>query len=273
MGAAYWMPDGVVQKPWFMYHFYQRNLRGKCTMRKHNIFTLGIILTAIYGINAMAAWPTTPATNIWTDSGHRTLADLRCGDCCKTDCWLPSGTYYDAFGTFTESCSGEPSEPTCTPNRTYSMVNGVCKLDKLSCPSGQYDIGFSSCISADITGGSSYGSWNFDGGKKNVDTYGLTGPGQWGVTFDDYGNVLGIASCNNTFGRSNAATDQEFNTTADGQYCWCKMTYPAASRWVFGFGGYYGADFCAANCNYSCASYFQDDYFSGFRRAVFESVE
>lgn len=252
-------------------------------MRKHNIFTLGIILTAIYGINAMAAWPTTAATNIWTDSGHTTLADLRCGDCCNNDCWLPSGTYYDAFGTFTESCSGEPSEPTCTPNRTYSMVNGVCKLDKLSCPSGQYDIGLSSCLGSDMfTTLLAY--WDFGGSEPTFSPalpdlpIVLTGPGQWGerclsrsssdvLTVD----ITGIASCNNTSGTSGDVTDEEFNNTADGQYCWCKMTYPAASRWVFRNDNK-NADNCVRLCASACATDICRNS-SPYRSSFFGSVE
>ncbi len=194
----------------------------------------------------MADWPTKPATDIWTNSGHTTLAQMRCGDCCKTDCWLPDGTYYDNTGTFTETCG-------------------------LSCPSGQYDIGFSSCIDGS-TGGSANGYWDFGGNKSNTDTYGLTAAGQWGTTFS-YGVVKGIASCNGTNGSYGVATDQEFSNTSNGRYCWCKMTSPAASRWVFRLDVdfLYGEGVCAYNCANGCGRYVRDD--SDFRVGVFGSVE
>ncbi len=151
-------------------------------------------------------------------------------------------------GVFGPVESYEPSGPTCTPNRTYSVVNGVCTPNKLSCPSGEYDIGFSSCISADANGRLD-GNWDLDGGVShadNVDTYGFTGPGQWGATFS-YGVVKGIVSCNNTNGTLYVATDEEFSNTATGRYCWIKMTSPAASRWVFK-GDYEEAGKCAIAC-------------------------
>ncbi|MBQ0013214.1 MAG: hypothetical protein KBS86_01415, partial [Proteobacteria bacterium] len=216
------------------------------TMRKHNIFTLGIILSCIYGINAMADWPTITATDIWTNPERTTLANQRCSDCCKTDCWLPSGTYYDNKGTFTETCTGEP----------------------LSCPSGQYDIGFSSCISAS-TKVSGHGYWDFGGATSNTTTYGLTAGGQWGVTFS-YGKVTGIASCNSTKGTHGVATTTNFSNTSNGKDCWCKMTSPAASRWVFNivttteYDCYYA---CAWDCGHAVL------YGSGFWSGVFGSVE
>ena len=69
--------------------FLSQETKGDSTMRGH-IFTFGIILSCIYGINAVADWPTIPAEDIWTNPERTTLANQRCSDCCKTDCWLPN---------------------------------------------------------------------------------------------------------------------------------------------------------------------------------------
>ncbi|MBQ0013296.1 MAG: hypothetical protein KBS86_01850 [Proteobacteria bacterium] len=134
-------------------------------MRRHNIFTLGIILSCIYGINAMADWPTIPAENIWTNPERTTLANQRCSDCCKTDCWLPNGTYYDTKGTFTETCTGEPSEPTCgSSNGTYAVVNGQCKL---LCDNGYY-VSSDSCVYCDPASfGSNTQTESITGGSRS----------------------------------------------------------------------------------------------------------
>ena len=66
--------------------------------------------------------------------------------------------------------------------------------------------------------------------------------GTWSVTFP-YGTIYGISACVDTdWGKSRGnyiktLTDTNgtrvYGNEALGQYCWCKMTHPVASRWVF----------------------------------------
>ena len=63
---------------------------------------------------------------------------------------------------------------------------------------------------------------------------------EWNTTFS-YGTVFGIATCVDTAGSSNqvvAELKSSDGTVAtggerSGRYCWCQMTHPARSRWVF----------------------------------------
>ncbi len=162
----------------------------------------------------------------------------------------------------------------------YKMVwNGRFKTfmfqkesDLLSCPDGQYDIGFSQCIDP-ATNGTAYGYRNDSTGDMGADssdtaTYGLTTDQTWGVTFS-YGIIKGITSCNGTSGTFGQSTTDNFSQTDKGQYCWCKMTEPAVSRWVFRYGHNYAAG-CAYGCADDCGRNVQT--ISGFRSGVFGSV-
>ncbi|MBQ0013542.1 MAG: hypothetical protein KBS86_03175 [Proteobacteria bacterium] len=134
-------------------------------MRKY-IFTLGMILTTII-MPAYASYWSRDAADVRTDPSRTTPAKEICpDDCAAGSCWLPNGTYYDNKGTFTETCSN-------------------------SCSSGQYDIGFSSCVKLS-TNGTALGSWDFGGSKSNINTYGLTAGGQWAAEFS-YGIVKGYS--------------------------------------------------------------------------------
>ena len=58
---------------------------------------------------------------------------------------------------------------------------------------------------------------------------------------------------------------------ADGNargYCWCKMTHPASSRWVFVHSG--SASFCASYCTNYCGNYASNG--ADLRSALFRSV-
>ncbi len=58
---------------------------------------------------------------------------------------------------------------------------------------------------------------------------------------------------------------------ADGNdrgYCWCKMTHPASSRWVFAYSG--SASYCASNCANYCGLYAQGR--AALRGGLFGSV-
>lgn len=92
---------------------------------------------------------------------------------------------------------------------------------------------------------------------------------EWNTTFS-YGTVFGIATCVDTAGSSNqvvAELKSSDGTVAtggerSGQYCWCQMTHPARSRWVFrGFGN------CRHDCVIECGT-----SSVAFRAAMFGSV-
>ena len=88
--------------------------------------------------------------------------------------------------------------------------------------------------------------------------------GTWSTVFD-YGTVHGIMAClNSNHGKGQGGwvanlTDTDNNDVTKpvvgferyGKYCWCKMTHPVASRWVFR-SDYGSASICASNCAYYC---------------------
>ena len=99
---------------------------------------------------------------------------------------------------------------------------------------------------------------------------------EWNTTFS-YGTVFGIATCVDTAGSSNqvvAELKSSDGTVAtggerSGRYCWCQMTHPARSRWVFrtAFGS---VGNCGSGCAGLCGNNVRSD--SGFRSAVFGSL-
>lgn len=104
----------------------------------------------------------------------------------------------------------------------------------------------------------------------NVDLF------EWNTTFS-YGTVFGIATCVDTAGSSNqvvAELKSSDGTVAtggerSGRYCWCQMTHPARSRWVFQ-GALGSVDVCGSACAGNCGSSVR--FYSGFRSAVFGSL-
>ena len=99
---------------------------------------------------------------------------------------------------------------------------------------------------------------------------------EWSATFS-YGTVWGIATCVDTGGQVNCPVEELRDSNGEiatggertGKYCWCKMTHPAVSRWVFrhtfaSVGG----------CEYHCANYCGRDVRdeSEFRAGLFGSV-
>ena len=84
--------------------------------------------------------------------------------------------------------------------------------------------------------------------------------------------ISGIGICSSTKGASSYATATELDTssTADENLnCWCKMTSPAVSRWVF-----HDSTPSAGNCALSCAHRCAYRVLSGaaFRSALFGSL-
>lgn len=99
---------------------------------------------------------------------------------------------------------------------------------------------------------------------------------EWNTTFS-YGTVFGIATCVDTAGSSNqvvAELKSSDGTVAtggerSGRYCWCQMTHPARSRWVFRSADG-SVDDCRSYCALHCGSGVRG--YSGFRSAVVGSL-
>ena len=62
------------------------------------------------------------------------------------------------------------------------------------------------------------------------------------------------------------AENPELNT--ERGHCWCRMTHPASSRWVFQYSN--NAPYCSATCAYNCALNAFSDV--GWRSALFRAV-
>ena len=62
-------------------------------------------------------------------------------------------------------------------------------------------------------------------------------------------------------------TDSDGN---DRKYCWCKMTHPVSSRWVFSDRAYADSSSCASDCAASCGNRVRN--YSALRGGVFGSV-
>ena len=93
-------------------------------------------------------------------------------------------------------------------------------------------------------------------------------PGDWGVLFP-YGEVYGHAVCNGTDGLYGVASNDEQSETG-GVKCWCKMTHPGVSRWVFRYSFSSVSD-CAGYCAGSCGGNVR--LYGGFRSGLFWSVQ
>ena len=104
----------------------------------------------------------------------------------------------------------------------------------------------------------------------------------WSVTFS-YGTIYGEATClsdadgtpsENTMGvYTNSKgemlpNDDTFVQRKDGGHCWCRMTHPASSRWVFNYS--YSASYCASACANYCGNYAQRN--AALRGGLFGSV-
>lgn len=146
----------------------------------------------------------------------------------------------------------------------------------LQCDTGTYDIGLEICVNASLNGTSS-----------GFDKSGWT----WWTDFT-YGRIRGEATClsaaeglGRTDGRGSYYGTGNYSRTyidaiaglknydANGgarRYCWCKMTYPATSRWVFRMDNESVsgcADGCANGCSVNIRAW------TDIRAGLFESVD
>ena len=99
--------------------------------------------------------------------------------------------------------------------------------------------------------------------------------GRWDTTFP-YGHVIGISACINTSGSYGVAKSQLKDGENDvvggevtGPRCWCKMTHPAVSLWVFS-GSSSSTSVCASSCAGRCGNFVLSN--SAFRAGLFGSV-
>lgn len=125
-----------------------------------------------------------------------------------------------------------------------------------------------------------YGYYDIDG-DKNPDGCNVSKPGDWCVKFQNY-TIKGIAACSDVTGKYNLgdiASDQnKVNSdytniaTSDpkGVNCYCKITNPKASKWVFSWA-YSAPSSCADQCPSICGTRVHDNDY-GFRGAVFGAV-
>ena len=119
-------------------------------------------------------------------------------------------------------------------------------------------------------------------------TVGGTGNGyntvewMWWATFE-YGKIYGTATClspaevaellpsddDELLGRSGKdAAAQESGGADNRGECYCKLTHPMSSRWVFNYSS--SASNCASFCAYNCANGARNNV--GLRSGLFGSV-
>lgn len=99
---------------------------------------------------------------------------------------------------------------------------------------------------------------------------------EWSATFS-YGTVWGIATCVDTSGTSNTAVEELRDSNGEiatggertGKYCWCQLSHPAKSRWVFR-SAYSSVAVCRSNCANYCAHNVRSN--SAFRTGVLGSL-
>ena len=96
-------------------------------------------------------------------------------------------------------------------------------------------------------------------------TKNLTGDVKWGVVFP-YGTVYGTSVCNGNVG-THAQVSSTDQSNEVGLNCWCKMTGPYESRWVFR-GAFPENGQCSGNCAYGCAIDIERE--ASFRKALFD---
>ena len=109
---------------------------------------------------------------------------------------------------------------------------------------------------------------SIDGTDKGQSTTEQT----WWADFD-YGRVNGIATCNSTQGMS-ATAYPEYNfdnnhASSEGVYCWCRMTSPVRSAWVYRTGAN-SASGCASGCASACSDGVRNN--SNYRGGMFGSA-
>ena len=184
--------------------------------------------------------------------------------------WYNGDTEIQNVPVTSQSCTYDSTltPPSTIPTRIGYTFRGWRAYDPMRGLQNVY-IGAASNVYADkpLNGGA-----DETAGGATAATYGLTNPGEWGVSYN-YGDVTGVAKCsalagdnnNSTWTNANSnwtATESELDSASgEKQYCWCKATgYTpgggikvdiTSSNWI------YSEDFgakCAAVCSSVCAN-------------------
>ena len=152
----------------------------------------------------------------------------------------------------------------------------------------------SACLipSTDVsTGGNAWAAKSLDGTRDETSgasmaTYGITQPGEWGVSWANGDKVKGVALCSARGGNNHnwqwggdssdwTAGETELKSLS-GKYCWCKVTHYTANNaeqcslsspsWVFEADSVMNTS-CATYCARNCASV--TNSYLGLRAALF----
>ena len=207
-----------------------------------------------------ASWNPTVYNIEWYDEDNRELTVQNAAETCAygSNLVIPSTSPSKTGYTFVGWEMGE--QPACLIPSTD--VNNNTEWESIGC--------------LDINGAGACA--DKDGFDQNAPNYGISNPGQWGVTWSNGDKVTGVALCSQTSGTyPNTGTPDETGS-GETQYCWCKATHYTANNaqqcslsspsWVF-YGGNGSAVTCADLCAYSCANIVQGG--PAFRVASFGS--
>ena len=107
------------------------------------------------------------------------------------------------------------------------------------------------------------GGSDITNGGATAATYGITDPGEWGVSWSNGDKVTGVALCSQTDGTYATTGTPDETGSGTTRYCWCKATHYTANNaqqcslsapaWVF-YSYYYSVAECAYDCAYYCSS-------------------
>ncbi len=86
--------------------------------------------------------------------------------------------------------------------------------------------------------------------------------------------ITGVAGCSSQYGGTTGEASATISTSSnvnDNKYCWCKMTSPAVSQWVY-FYFYMGpsATSCAERCATDCSNALNGNVY--FMNAMFNNL-
>ncbi|MFQ6778231.1 MAG: InlB B-repeat-containing protein [Alphaproteobacteria bacterium] len=241
------------------------------------------------------------ANQYTVDAGQYLAANGITGTQCPANSFCPGGKYTfsetnDQGMTscptgFTLSAAGTSDENNCYHECTADDIENGTKVATIT--GGTVTKGGTNTCAATCTTGYTFraattnpftdkeraamgGYQNDSRGSKgakssNTALYNITEDQSWGASFL-FGDITGIASCNDTAGNSNESTwtndssnwtrpGDTFTQDSTGQYCWCKITgytptggtlQSLSSSWVFNTDNMSGADGCANSCAFSC---------------------
>ncbi len=82
-------------------------------------------------------------------------------------------------------------------------------------------------------------------------------------------SVRGVAVCASTAAENQYDTSATITVGETNRYCWCKVTAPAPSMWVYNADMYGGAN-CARRCVVYCGEHI--GYYPEYRKALFSTL-